>query len=208
MGPSQGLQSNSGPEHDRQKMERMAAYALQDLEMGIFIAEDALHLPGTGDRCARALLQSKARTPWFEGTHAHPLAPWHPPPHNVHLSSTLALLRVFKQLTTPPNPPTKTLVLRAEWNMHVGSKVDAWSISAGLLSLQGAASKNRELLDWLEALAYDTKEFIEEDEKKELKEIHLKIKEHKADFVWLLEEDSQLARKLQKNVGEFLKELG
>ena len=100
------------------------------------------------------------------------------------------------------------MVLRAEWNMHVGGKVDAWSISAGLLSLQAAAKKNRELLDWLEALAYDTKEFIEEDEKKELKEIHLKIKEHKADFVWLLEEDSQLARKLQKNVGEFLKELG
>ena len=92
--------------------------------------------------------------------------------------------------------------------MHVGSKVDAWSISAGLLSLQGAASKNRELLDWLEALAYETKEFIEEDEKKELKEIHLKIKEHKADFVWLLEEDSQLARQLRKNAGEFMKELG
>ena len=76
------------------------------------------------------------------------------------------------------------------------------------ISLQAAASKNSELLDWLEALAYETKEFIEEDEKKELKEIHLKINEHKADFVWLLEEDSQLARKLQKNVGEFLKELG
>ena len=143
----------------------------------------------------------------IEGTHAPPLAPWHPP-HNVHLSSTLALLRVFKQLTTPPNPPTKTLVLRAEWNMHVGSKVDAWSISAGLLSLQGAASKNRELLDWLEALAYDTKEFIEEDEKKELKEIHLKIKEHTADFVWLLEEESQLAHKVRKNAGDFMKELG
>ena len=101
----------------------------------------------------------------LEGTHAPPLAPWHPP-HNVHLSSTLALLRVFKQLTTPPNPPTKTLVLSAEWDMHVGSKVDAWSISSGLLDLQGAASMNRQLLVWLEALEYETKEFIDEDEKK------------------------------------------
>ena len=92
--------------------------------------------------------------------------------------------------------------------MHVGSKVDAWSISSGLLNLQGAASMNRQLLVWLEALAYETKEFIDEDEKKELKEMHLKIKEHEADFVWLLEADSQLAHKVRKNAGEFMKELG
>ena len=32
--------------------------------------------------------------------HAPPLTPWHPP-HNAHLSSTLARLRAFRQLTTP-----------------------------------------------------------------------------------------------------------
>ena len=92
--------------------------------------------------------------------------------------------------------------------MHVGSKVDAWSISSGLLNLQGAASMNRQLLVWLEALEYETKEFIDEDEKKELKDMHLKIKEHETDFVWLLEADSQLAHKVRKNAGEFMKELG
>ena len=46
---------------------------------------------------------------------------------------------------------------------------------------------NRELLTWLEALAYETKEFIDDDEieKKELKAMHLRIQEHEADFLWL-----------------------
>ena len=38
--------------------------------------------------------------------------------------------------------------------------------------------------------------------------MHLKIEEHEADFVWLLEKDCQLAHKVRKNAGEFMKELG
>ena len=120
--------------------------------------------------------------------HAPPLTPWHPP-HNAHLSSTLARLRAFRQLTTPLTQAAHQDLGPQCGVGHARTRQghNAWSISTGLENLTSAAQMNRELLTWLEALAYETKEFIDDDEieKKELKAMHLRIQEHEADFLWL-----------------------
>ena len=59
----------------------------------------------------------------------------------------------------------------------------------------------------VKALAYETKDFIDEDDKDELKQMHLKIQGHEADFTWF-QGDSTQAKKLRKNAGEFMQELG